>query len=76
LCHKLLPINNIDIVFNLLSPVTFEQNGMSYEAPSTGFFRGLTKEYILRKQQGAVLTIGVSFFPAGFYPFFGIPVSR
>jgi hypothetical protein len=28
------------------------------------------------KQQGIILTIGVSFFPTGFYPFFRVPVSE
>lgn len=76
LCHKLLPVNNIDIIFNFLSPMTFEKNGITFETPSNIFFRGLTKKYILMKQQGAVLIIGASFFPAGFYPFFGIPISE
>jgi len=71
----LLPVNNIDIIFNLLSPMTFEKNGKTYK-PGNIYFRGLTKEYILLKQRGAVLTIGASFFPAGFYPFFRIPVSE
>jgi AraC-like DNA-binding protein len=76
LCHKLLPVNNIDIIFNLLSPMKFEKDGITFETPGNIYFRGLTKKHILMKQQGAVLTIGVSFFPAGLYPFFRIPISE
>ena len=76
LCHKILPVNNIDIVINFLSPMIFEKNGISNQIQSNIFFRGLTKEHTILKQQGATLTIGVSFFPAGFYPFFRIPVSE
>lgn len=76
LCHKLLPVNNIDIIFNLSSSITFEKNGVTYKTPGDIFFRGITDEHILMKQQGAVLTIGASFFPAAFYPFFKIPVSE
>lgn len=76
LYHKLLPVKNIDIIFNLLSPMIFEKNGITFETPGKIFFRGLTRQYILMKQQGAVLTIGASFFPEGLYPFFGIPISE
>lgn len=76
LCHHLLPVNNIDVIFNFLSPITFEQNGNSFEPPGNIFFFGFKDKHILMKQQGAILTIGASFFPAGFYPFFGIPVSE
>ncbi|WP_027186225.1 AraC family transcriptional regulator [Desulfovibrio inopinatus] len=76
LCHKILPVNNIDIIINFLSPMIFEKNGISSEIPSNIFFRGLTKEYTTLKQHGAASAIGVSFFPAGFYPFFKIPVSE
>lgn len=76
LCHKLLPVNNIDIIFNLLSPMTFVKNGMSNETSDNIYFRGITNKHIIIKQQGAVLTLGASFFPAGFYPFFRIPVSE
>lgn len=56
--------------------MTFEKNGIIFDTPGNIFFRGLTKEHILMKQQGAVLTIGASFFPEGLYPFFRIPISE
>jgi AraC-like DNA-binding protein len=76
LFHKLLPVNNIDIVFNLLSPIVFIKKGNTVETPGNIFFRGLTKKHIKMKQQGTILTIGASFFPVGFYPFFRIPISE
>lgn len=74
--HKILPVTNIDILFNFLAPMTFERDGQSFETPGNIFFSGLSEHYTLMKQEGFVLTIGVSFFPAGFYPFFKIPVAE
>jgi AraC-like DNA-binding protein len=54
----------------------FIKKGNTVETPGNIFFRGLTKKHIKMKQQGAILTIGASFFPAGFYPFFRIPISE
>jgi hypothetical protein len=31
--HKILPVNNIDLLFNFLSPMTFERNGITMETP-------------------------------------------
>lgn len=74
--HKKLPVNNIDMIFNFLAPMRFEKEGMTHETPGNIFFSGLTGKHVVLKQQGLILTIGVAFFPAGFYPFFGIPVSE
>lgn len=74
--HKILPVTNIDILFNFLAPMTFERDGRWFETSGNIFFSGLNHRHIMMKQQGLVLTIGVSFFPAGFYPFFRIPVSE
>lgn len=74
--HKILPCANIDIIVNLLSPMKFEKQGVIHETPGNIYFSGLTSNHTIMRQQGIVLTIGVSFFPAGFYPFFKIPVSE
>lgn len=74
--HTILPVNNIDILFNFLAPMTFEKQGMIHETPGNVFFSGLTGDPVIMKQKGIIQTIGVSFFPLGFYPFFKIPVSE
>ncbi len=74
--HTILPVSNIDLIFNFLSPIHYEKNGVHHETPGNIFFSGLRSDPLLMKQKGQVLTIGVSFFPTGFYPFFKIPVSE
>ncbi len=74
--HKILPVNNIDILINLKSPMTFEKKGVTYKTPGNIYFQGLNGDHTLMQQEGTVLTIGVSFFPTGFFPFFKIPVSE
>lgn len=74
--HKILPTNNIDIIFNFKTPMTFDKHGVIYSTPGNIYFSGLTGNHTIMKQQGEIQTIGVSFFPAGLYPFFNIPVSE
>jgi len=74
--HKILPVSSIDLIFNFLSPISYEKDGIKHDTPGNSFFSGLLSDHILMKQQGPILTIGVSFFPTGFYPFFKIPVSK
>lgn len=74
--HKILPTNNIDIIFNFKAPMTFDKQGVIYSAPGNIYFSGITDYHTIMKQQGEIQTIGVSFFPAGLYPFFNIPVSE
>ncbi len=74
--HTILPVNNIDIIFNFLSPMAFEKKGTLHHTPGKSYFSGLTATPMVMKQQGPVQTIGVAFFPAGFFPFFKIPVSE
>jgi AraC-like DNA-binding protein len=74
--HKILPVSNIDILFNFLAPMKFEKNGFTSKTPGNIFFSGLSGTHMVMKQKGIILTIGVSFFPASLYPFFKIPVSE
>ena len=73
--HQILPMGNIDLLINLASPMTFEKKGIAFGSPGSICFSGLSHHHTVMKQQGIVFTIGVSFFPTGFYPFFKIPVS-
>ncbi|MCG8688707.1 MAG: helix-turn-helix domain-containing protein [Desulfobacterales bacterium] len=74
--HTLLPVSNIDLIFNLCSPTVYEKRKKVFETPGNTFFSGLRSEPIIMKQSGLIFTLGVAFFPAGFFPFFGIPVSE
>ena len=74
--HKILPMANIDLIFNFSSPIFYERRGKRDSTPGKIFFSGLTTEHMVMKQQGRIMLFGASFFPAGFYPFFRIPVSE
>lgn len=73
--HKILPTNNIDILFNFKAPMTFEKNGDLFNTPGNIYFSGLSNTHTIIRQEGEIQTIGVSFFPGGLYPFIKIPVS-
>lgn len=74
--HKILPTNNIDILFNFKASMTFEKQGVIHSTPGNIYFQGLCRSHVVMKQQGEIQIIGVSFFPAGLYPFFTVPVSE
>lgn len=71
--HKLLPVNNIDIVFNLSSPMRYASGEKVDRAPKYSF-KGLTKEFYRVHQSGRLNMIGASFFPAGLYPVLKTPL--
>lgn len=71
--HKILPVSNVDIIFNLLSPMVYEKKGKLFPTPGRIYFSGLSNRYLVMKQQGMVFTIGASLFHTGLYPLFQIP---
>jgi len=76
--HKLLPIRNIDLIINLSSEPIFLYNSNSEIRMESCYFTGIMDhfKYSWKRPAGNIELIGVSFFPAGFYPFFGIPLSE
>ncbi|MCG8615953.1 MAG: helix-turn-helix domain-containing protein [Desulfobacterales bacterium] len=74
--HTILPVSNIDLIFNLCTPSVYEKQGKIHTPPGDAFFSGLRSEPITMKQSGRIFTMGAAFFPAGFFPFSGIPVSE
>lgn len=74
--HKILPMANIDLLFNLAAPIFYEKCGRLRATPGGMFLTGLTSRHMVMKQQGRIRLIGVSFFPSGLYPFIRIPVSE
>jgi len=76
--HKLLPIRNIDLIINLSSQPLVLSDGNSEISLKSCYFTGIMDrfKYIWERPAGNIELIGVSFFPTGFYPFFGIPLSE
>ncbi len=74
-CHKLLPVNNIDIIINLSNQINYIKNE---KVINTGMlhFNGIQKQYSKISQNGKISVMGISFFPHGIYPFLKIPVSE
>lgn len=75
LSYKLLPVNNIDIVLNFASPMNYLTGGKIVTAPEYSF-TGIRNRYQMVDQAGKLNIFGVSFFPAGFYPFLKRPLSE
>lgn len=76
--HKLLPIRNIDLIINLSSQPVLLYDGNSEISLESCYITGIMDhfKYSWKRPAGNIELIGVSFFPAGFYPFFGIPLSE
>ena len=75
ICHKLLPVNNIDIIINLSNQINYIKNE---KVINTGMmhFNGIQKQHSRIFQNGKISVMGISFFPYGIYPFLKIPVSE
>jgi AraC-like DNA-binding protein len=76
--HKLLPIRNIDLIINLSSQPLLLYDSSSEITLKHCYITGIMDhfKYIWKRPAGSIELIGVSFFPVGFYPFFGIPLSE
>jgi AraC-like DNA-binding protein len=76
--HKLIPVRNIDLKFNLGDTPHYEcLNGKEHLLEDV-YFSGLQDHYRNAhiKLNGKVDVLGVCFLPEGFYPFLKIPVSE
>lgn len=72
---KLIPMNNIDLIINLASPIKYINSSLE-ETFEKSHFCGIQNNYRIVKQNGIVDIIGISFFSTGFYPFIKVPVSN
>lgn len=71
---RMLPVANIDLVFSRRDSTTYVTEG---EAPTTVnncHILGIHDHPHKVKQEGYLSVLGVSFRPAGAFPFFGIPM--
>jgi AraC-like DNA-binding protein len=76
--HKLIPQRNINLRFNLSdTPHILSCNGNEHLLDDV-YFSGLHDHFTNAhlKLSGAVHTLGICFYPEGFYPFVKIPVSE
>ena len=76
--HKLIPQRNINLRFNLSdTPHVLSHNDKDHLLEKV-YFSGLQDHFINAhlKLSGKVHTLGICFFPEGFYPFVKIPVSE
>lgn len=74
--HKLLPVGNIDLVLNFSEPIHYTSIGKTELIPDKFHFNGIREEYCIINQQGKFDIWGISFYPAGLYPFFKIPINE
>ena len=76
--HKLIPQRNINLRFNLSQTPHFLSVNGNQQMLEKVYFSGLqdhfTNAYL--KLNGSVDTLGICFYPDGFYPFLRIPVSE
>jgi AraC-like DNA-binding protein len=76
--HKVIPVRNIDLKFNLSdTPHYLFQDGNEHRLEEV-YFSGLQDHFrnAYVKLNGKVDVLGVCFLPEGFYPFIKIPVSE
>ncbi len=72
---RLIPTNNIDLIINLASPVTYQSKGRE-ESFRKAHFNGIHNHYRMVSQTGMIDLIGITFHPAGFYPLAKTPVAE
>lgn len=76
--HKLIPQRNINLRFNLSdTPHVLSLNGNEHLLENV-YFSGLHDHFTNAhlKLSGKVHTLGICFYPEGFYPFVNIPVTE
>ncbi len=74
--HKLLPVNNIDIIINFSSQIKYTLGNKTQTIPKGLHFNGISKQYYTINQMGKLNVLGISFFSEGLYPFLKIPLSE
>ena len=74
--HKLLPVNNVDLIFNLSSPIEYITDAQT-SANSTRFhFNGPREKCLIIRQTGKLRVFGASFFPTGLFPMLNTPLKE
>lgn len=74
--HKLLPVNNIDFIFNLSSPIEYITDEKVRTTSTRFHFNGIRDKYYIINQTGNLRVFGASFFPIGLFPILRIPLNE
>ena len=74
--HYLLPVDNIDIILNLSSPITYIFQDKRVIKTDKFHLNGLRKGSVKIIQKGKLNIFGISFYPYGLYKFLNIPISE
>jgi AraC-like DNA-binding protein len=74
--YNLLPVNNIDIVFNFSGSIRYTSAHSKKIRVQGGHLSGIRTQPSLVEHSGRPDLIGISFFPLGLYPFLKIPLSE
>ena len=74
--HKLLPVHNIDFIFNLSSPIEYTVGGKTIPISTDFHFNGIRNKYYCVQQTGRLRVVGAAFFPTGLFPVVKRPVSE
>ena len=72
---KLVPMNNIDLIINLSSPIKYRNETIEVTITKS-HFNGIQNKYRIIHQKGILDIVGVSFYPTGFYPVVKVPLSE
>lgn len=73
--HKLLPVTNVDIVLNLSNTMTYRGEFGETKAPPYSF-TSIKNQYRILNQAGRLNSFGISFYPAGLFPFIKKPLEE
>lgn len=76
ICHKLLPVTNIDIILNFSSTINYRGQGDNAIAANRFHLNGIRQQYQYISQTDRLNVWGISFYPDGLYPFVKIPLSE
>ena len=76
--HKIIPVRNIDLKFNLTETPHYLHVNDKSQLLEGAYFSGLQDHFRNARIlfQGKVHVLGICFYPEGFYPFLKIPVSK
>lgn len=72
---KLLPMNNIDLIINLSTPVFYKSGTKDY-CLQKSHFSGIQNNYRVVEQSGVIDLFGISFNPTGFFPLIKKPLAE
>lgn len=74
--HKLLPVNNIDFIFNFSSQIEYIGDEKVRTTSTRFHFNGIRDKYCIINQTGNLRVFGASFFSIGLFPILRMPLNE